>query len=190
MIFIIKKRNKNYLFQNVNFFFLIGLCFFIQINIVFAYNSKEDDLSENLSKILSLQDLIQKNINLYTTTRSKLINKKNTINQEIINKKKQLNKKKISISKQNVLLKLDLKLIRQLKAYISQLTIKIILLQNCNSRLSFLYDQTDDVFILIQNINNFHINEMAASMETTLQEEILSIEILLEKKPKKIWYNF
>ena len=190
MISIITKQNKDYLFPGFKIFFLIILFFFIQISTTFAYNSKQDDLRQKLSTILYLQDLIQKNINLYTTNRTKLINKEKTINQEIIDKKKLLNINKISASKKNISLHLDLKLIRQLKAYISQITTKIILLQNCNSKLSFLYDQTDDALILIENINNLYTNKMITTIDTTIQQEIFLIEKLLEEKPKKLWFNF
>ena len=190
MISIITKKNKNYLFPDFKIFFLIILSFFIQTGTTFAYNSKQDNLRQKLSTILYLQNLIQENINLYTTNRTKLINKEKTINQEIIDKKKLLNINKISTSKKNISLQLALKLIRQLKAYISQITTKIILLQNCNSKLSFLYDQTDDALILIENINNLYTNKMITTIDTTIQQEIFLIEKLLKEKPKKIWFNF
>lgn len=190
MISIITKSNKNYLFPDFKIFFLIILFFFLQIGIMFADNSNQDNLREKLSTISCLQGLIQEHIDLYTINKTKLINKEKIINQEIIDKKKRLNTNKLSASQQNKFLQLDLKLIRQLKAYISQLTTKITLLGNCNSKLSFLYDQTDDALILIENINNIYTNEMITSINITLHKEILLIEKLLEEKPKKLWFTF
>jgi len=190
MISIITKPNKNYLFPDFKIFFLIILCFFLQTGIMFADNSNQDNLCENLSTISYLQDLIQEHIDLYTINKTKLINKEKIINQEIIDKKKRLNINKISASQQNKFLQLDLKLIKQLKAYISQLTTKITLLENYNSKLSFLYDQTGDALILIENINNIYINKMITSINITLHKEILLIEKLLEEKPKKLWFTF
>ena len=167
-------------FLKFKIFYILSLYLFISYNFVFANNDINNILRKKLSDITSAQEIITEKINLSVKIKDNLINNQKKIIQEITDKKQCLNINNFKTADQFPVIQFDLTLIKLLRAYIAQLSQKIILLKNCNTQLDFLYNLAEDSLIINKTIKKIKLNELILKIDKTLKthKSLIEKEIL------------
>ena len=167
-------------FIKFKIFYILSLYIFISYNFAFANNDINNILRQKLSDLTYAQEIIAEKIKLSVKIKNNLINNETKIIQEITDKKKSLDINNFKTADQFPLMQFDLTLIQRLRAYIAELSRKIILLQNCNTQLDFLYNQAEDSLIMNKTIKNLQINELILKIDKTLEtnQNLIEKEIL------------
>ncbi len=167
-------------FIKFKIFYIIPLYLFIAYDFVFANNDINNILQKKLSDITYTQEIIAKKIKLSVTIKDNLINNEKKIIQEIKNKQKSLKINNFKTADQLPLMQFDLTLLQRLRAYIAELSRKIILLKNCNTQLDFLYNQAEDSLMINKTMKNLQINELILKIDKALEtnQNLIEKEIL------------
>jgi len=167
-------------FIKFKIFYILPLYLFIAYDFVFANNDINNILRQKLSDITYTQEIIAEKIKLSVKIKDNLINNETKIIQKITGKKKSLNINNCQTADQLPLMQFDLTLIQLLRAYIAELSQKIILLKNCNTQLDFLYNQAEDSLMINKTIKNLQINELILKIDKTLEtnQNLIEKEIL------------
>jgi hypothetical protein len=157
-------------FIKFKIFYLLPLYLLLSYDFVFANNDINNILRQKLSDITYTKKIIAEKIKLFVKIKDNLVDNETKIMQEITGKKKFLNiNNNCQTADQLPLIQFDLTLIQLLRSYIAELSQKIILLENCNAQLDFLYSQTEDSLMINKTIKNLQINELILKIDKTLE---------------------
>lgn len=125
-----------------------------------AQSPASDLLRAKLSDIVILREKIAEKKHQVVDIFNQLKEQEKVLVKEIIKEQNQAGLVSYETVHQCPRIYYDIKLIRQLKAYIEKIEEKIIFFQLSDEKLIFLYQQADDDLKIIQALNNIKVNDL------------------------------